>query len=206
MSMRVETTYLAECDYPGCSRFYDFRSPTKEDVIETVIDDDEWLCLFDSDNEPRFFCPRHLRYEQCSPNISSTVFFDPDTPDAQPSLHALNKFYEDMITLQPLPKLECEDTILAIIAEGGHKMNQGCVEIESETKLSIVAGFALREGDQVVPETFVPVALTKCESLIDGLCVVAVQINDQPSSAYKLLAEYLRFIADDLEEKAEPAE
>lgn len=32
-----------------------------------------------------------------------------------PTLHALNRFYEDMSTPQPLPKLECEDTILDIL-------------------------------------------------------------------------------------------
>lgn len=84
-------------------------------------------------------------------------------------------------------------------------MNQDYIEIDDETKLSIVTGFALREDDQVIPETFVPVSLTKCERLIDGRCVVSVQINDQPPSAYKLLAEYLRFIADDLEENAKTA-
>lgn len=84
-------------------------------------------------------------------------------------------------------------------------MNQDYIEINDETKLSIVAGFALREDDQVAPETFVPVALTECEYLADGLCAVNVQIDDQPPSAYKLLAEYLRLIADDLEETAETA-
>lgn len=82
-------------------------------------------------------------------------------------------------------------------------MNQDHIEINDETKVSIVAGFALCEDSQVIPETFVPVALTKCEPLIDGQCAVGVQINDQPPSAYKLLAGYLRFIADDLGEKAE---
>lgn len=115
MSIRAKTAYLVECDYPGCGGFYDFWSPTKEHAIETVIADDEWLFLFTSDNKPRLFCPLHLRYMQNSPDDSTTVFFDSDSPATQPTLHALNKYYEDMSTPQPLPKLECEDTILAVL-------------------------------------------------------------------------------------------
>lgn len=115
MSIRVGTTYLAICDYPGCGGFYDFWSPAGEHTIETVIDDDEWLCLFTSDNKPRLFCLLHLRYRQNFPDESTTVFFDSDSPATQPTLHALNKYYEDMRTPQPLPKLECEDTILAVL-------------------------------------------------------------------------------------------
>lgn len=115
MSMRTKTTYLAICDYPGCCLGYGFWESTEEDAIETVIDDDEWLCLFAGDNEPRFFCPLHLRYRPDPPYDSTTVFFDSDSPATQPTLHALNRFYEDMSTPQPLPKLECEDTILAIL-------------------------------------------------------------------------------------------
>lgn len=61
------------------------------------------------DNEPRFFCPLHLRYRPDPPDGSQTVFFE------QPTLHALNRFYEGMSTPQPLPKPECEDTIPAIL-------------------------------------------------------------------------------------------
>lgn len=76
MSMRVRTTYLAICDYPGCCLGHEFWELTEEHAIETVIDDDEWLCLFTGDNEPRFFCPLHLRYRpDSSPDDSPTVFF-----------------------------------------------------------------------------------------------------------------------------------
>lgn len=116
MSMRVRTTHLAICDYPGCCLGHEFWELTEEHAIETVIDDDEWLCLFTGDNEPRFFCPLHLRYRpDSSPDDSPTVFFDSDSPTTQSTLHALNKYYEDMSTPQPLPKLECEDTILAVL-------------------------------------------------------------------------------------------
>lgn len=84
-------------------------------------------------------------------------------------------------------------------------MKQDYVEINDETKLSVVVGVALREGDQVIPETFEPVALTKCEHLAGNQCVTSVQINHQPPSVYKLLAEYLRFMADDLEKETEAA-
>lgn len=112
MSIREGTTYLAICDYPGCCLGYEFWEPTKEDATSDVIDDEEWLCLFTGDNKPRFFCPLHLRYV---PDSLTPVFFDSDNPATQTTLHALNKYYEDMSTPQPLPKLECEDTILAIL-------------------------------------------------------------------------------------------
>ena len=112
MSIRERTNYLPKCDYPGCGMFYDFWSPTRETAIEDVIYDEEWLCLFTGDNEPRFFCPLHLRYE---PDSSPAVLFDSDSPDTQTTLYSLNRFYEDMSTPQPLPKLECEYTILAVL-------------------------------------------------------------------------------------------
>lgn len=73
------------------------------------------MCLFTNDNEPRFFCPLHLRYVQNSQDDCLTVFYDSDNPDTKTSVHALNKYYEDMSTPQPLPKPECEGTILAIL-------------------------------------------------------------------------------------------
>lgn len=125
MSMRVRTTYLATCDYPGCRMGYGFWEASEEDAITGVIDDDEWLCLFTGDNEPRFFCPLHVRYAQNSqydsPDDSPTVLFDSDSPATQPTLHALNRFYEDMST----PKLECEDTILAILQDENWEEHHG---------------------------------------------------------------------------------
>lgn len=115
MSIRAKTSYLVECDYPGCGGLYDFWSLTEEYAIGTVIDDDEWLCLFTSDNKPRLFYPLHLRYMQNFPDDSTPVFFYSDSPATQPTLHALNRFYEGVSTPQPLPKLECEDTILAVL-------------------------------------------------------------------------------------------
>lgn len=115
MSIATKTTYLATCDYPGCHMAYGFWAASEEGAITGVIDDEEWLCLFTGDNEPRFFCPLHLRYVQNSQHDWLTVFYGSDSPDTQPTSHALNKYYEDMSTPQPLPKLECEDTILAIL-------------------------------------------------------------------------------------------
>lgn len=43
MSVRVETTYLATCDYPDCHMTYDFWELTEEDAILEVIDNGEWL-------------------------------------------------------------------------------------------------------------------------------------------------------------------
>lgn len=115
MSIRVRTTYLAICDYPGCCLGHEFWELTEEHAIETVIDDDEWLCLFTGDNEPRFFCPLHLRHRPHSPSALPNVFYNSVIPDTQPTLHALNRFYEAMSTPQPLPKLACEDAILAVL-------------------------------------------------------------------------------------------
>lgn len=115
MSIATRTTYLAKCDYPDCHMAYDFWASSTEDAVENIIDDEEWLCLFTGDDEPRFFCPLHLRYVQNSQYVWLTVFYDSDSPDTQTSLHALNKYYEGMSTPQPLPKPECEDTIIAIL-------------------------------------------------------------------------------------------
>ena len=84
-------------------------------------------------------------------------------------------------------------------------MKQEYDEIDDETKLSIVVGVALREGDQVIPETFNPDALTKFEHIIGNKGAMSVHIKPQPPSAYSVIAEYLRVIADDLEKEAEKA-
>lgn len=115
MSFRERINYLPKCDYPGCAMFYEFWSPTRETAIEDVIYDEEWLCLFTGDNEPRFFCPLHLRHRPHSPSALPNVFYNSVIPDTQTTLRALNKYYEDMSTPQPLPKLECEYTILAVL-------------------------------------------------------------------------------------------
>lgn len=117
MSMRVRTTYKAKCDYAGCHMEYDFWESSAEDAVKDIIDDEEWLFLFTRDNQPRFFCPLHMRYDAYPPCLRSTVFYDSDSPDTQPTSHALNKYYEAMSTPQPLPKPECEDTILATLTD-----------------------------------------------------------------------------------------
>lgn len=115
MSIATRTTYLAKCDYPDCHMAYDFCESSEEGAITGVIDDEEWLCLFTGDNEPRFFCPLHLRYDKYSPCLRATVFYDSDNPDKQTSLPALNQYYEDMGVLQPLPRPDCESSILAVL-------------------------------------------------------------------------------------------
>lgn len=81
-------------------------------------------------------------------------------------------------------------------------MKQEYDVIDDETKISVVAGFALNDGTNAICETFIPVVLTKTEHLASEQCAIGVHINHQPSSAYKLLAEYLRIMADDLEKEA----
>ena len=127
MSIATRTTYLAKCDYPDCHMAYDFWASSTEDAVENIIDEEEWLCLFTGDNEPRFFCPLHLRYDEYSPCLRSTVFYDAGNPDMQTSLPALNQYYEDMSTLQPLPRPDCESSILAVLADFGqpHSLIQG---------------------------------------------------------------------------------
>ena len=115
MSIMTKTNYLAKCDYTGCHMAYDFWGSSREGVIDDITDDEEWLCLFTRDDQPRFFCPLHMRYDAYSLCLRSTVLYDSDSPDTQPTSHALNKYYEDMGTPQPLPKRGCEDTILAML-------------------------------------------------------------------------------------------
>lgn len=115
MSIATRTTYLAKCDYPDCHMAYEFWESSAEDAVGNIIDEEEWLCLFTGDNKPRFFCPLHLRYDKYSPCLRSTVFYDSDKPDKQTSLPALNQYYEDMSTLQPLPRPDCESSILAVL-------------------------------------------------------------------------------------------
>lgn len=81
MNMRVRTTYLAKCDYPGCRMHYNFWAMSEKNAIMDIINDGGWLCLFTNDNEPRFFCPLHLRYVQNSQYEWLTVFYDSDNPD-----------------------------------------------------------------------------------------------------------------------------
>lgn len=81
-------------------------------------------------------------------------------------------------------------------------MKQEYDVIDDESKVSVVVGVALREGDQVIQETFTPVALTKAERLIGHKSMISVHINHQPPSAYKVIAEYIRMMADDLEKEA----
>lgn len=115
MSMRESTTYLAQCDYPGCHMEYDFWDTSEKNETGDIIDDEEWLCLFTTDDKPRFFCPLHVRYVKYSGYDWFPVYYDVDRADRNPRLHALRKYYGDVSTPQPLPKLECEDTILAIL-------------------------------------------------------------------------------------------
>jgi hypothetical protein len=84
-------------------------------------------------------------------------------------------------------------------------MKQEYDSIIDESKVSVVVGVALREGDQVIPDTFTPVALTKVERLIGNKGMISVHINHQPPSAYKVIAEYIRMMADDLEKEAKDA-
>lgn len=126
--MRVRTTYLAKCDYPGCCMQYDFWATSEENAIMDITDDEDWLCLFTNDNEPRFFCPLHLRYVQNSQYDWLTVFYDSDNPDTQTSLHALNKYYEDMSTPATTAKTGMRGHHTSDSHKRGHEMS-GVLEL-----------------------------------------------------------------------------
>lgn len=119
MSMRTSTTYLAECDYPYCHISYDYWDTSEENETSDITDDGEWLCLFTSDGKPRFFCPLHVRYEKTSGYDWTPVYYDSYRADKQPITHDLRKYYEDVSTPQPLPKPECESSILKVLAGDG---------------------------------------------------------------------------------------
>jgi hypothetical protein len=107
---------------------YDFWATSEENAIMDITDDEDWLCLFTNDNEPRFFCPLHLQYVQNSQYDWLTVFYDSDNPDTQTSLHALNKYYEDMSTPQPLPKTGMRGHHTSDSHKRGHEMS-GVLEL-----------------------------------------------------------------------------
>lgn len=123
MSIREKATYLPQCDYPDCQIWYHFWERTKEAAIKDIIDDKEWLCLFTDDNEPRFFCPAHLQYDMRI--LPTIVLYDSDRPATHPTLQALNRYYEDMSTPQPLVHAKCEDTILAILQDENWEEHHG---------------------------------------------------------------------------------
>lgn len=121
MSFDTHVFFQAKCDYPGCNeRFesiYDWFFD-QCDAAEEVSDNYEWICLYTTSGEPRFFCPDHVHSEDNQP-----IYFDPDNPEYQPSDENLAAFYTDMAD-QPLPRYECEKTILAIMREESLKESE----------------------------------------------------------------------------------
>lgn len=109
MSFDTHMFYRPKCDYPGCENRwegveYDW-SYDEFDATEEVTDSEDWACLYDDDERPRFFCPLH----------TIGGWFEDDDPECQPHNKELYDYYSDVSIPQPLPAPECEDTILAVL-------------------------------------------------------------------------------------------
>lgn len=112
MSFDYHVFCRPKCDYPGCrNRWggieyveYDWIYD-EYDAAEEVTDSGDWVCLYDDDERPRFFCPLHM----------DGSYFDEDDPECRPSNAELIDYYRDVSTSQPLPAPECEDTMLAVL-------------------------------------------------------------------------------------------
>lgn len=109
MSFDTHVFYQPKCDYPGCrARWhgveYDW-SYDEFDATEEVEEGEDWICLYDDDERPRFFCPLH----------TIGGWFEDDDPKCRPCNEELIDYYLDAPTSQPLPAPECEGTILAVL-------------------------------------------------------------------------------------------
>lgn len=107
------TYYLAQCDYPGCGAKYEGGEydywETPDLASEDATSIDMWLAMADWNGTARFFCSRHLRLNE----RGYTLGYDFDNPELQPSNAELNTYYD--VDGLPIPKPECEDTILAVL-------------------------------------------------------------------------------------------
>ena len=109
MSFDTHVFVRPKCDYPGCRARWDGVeydwSYDEFDATEEVEESEDWVCLYDDDDRPRFFCPQH----------TGGSYFGEDDPECQPSNVELLDHYRDVLTSQPLPAPECEDTMLAVL-------------------------------------------------------------------------------------------
>ncbi|WP_137658140.1 hypothetical protein [Bifidobacterium moukalabense] len=113
MSFDTHVFYRPKCDYPGCgSRWagaeYDWNYDEAGATAE-VTDDECWIVLYKTPEQPCFFCQKHTRGGGCPDT------FDDDDPEYRPHNEELTDYYLDVSTDQPLPAPECEDTILAVL-------------------------------------------------------------------------------------------
>lgn len=112
MSFDTHVFVRPKCDYPdcparwGCVEYVEYDWIYDEfDATEEVEESEGWICLYDDDDRPRFFCPQH----------TIGGWFEEFDPECHPSNVELLDYYRDVLTPQPLPKPECEDTILAVL-------------------------------------------------------------------------------------------
>ena len=112
MSFDTHVFFRAKCDYPGCNKRFESTYDwffDQADATDEVCDAWDWICLSTARGDPRYFCPDHVHFED------GPIYFNADNPEYQPSEESLRAFYADVDTLQPLPRPECEKTILAIL-------------------------------------------------------------------------------------------
>lgn len=109
MSFDYHVFCRPKCDYPGCPARWDGVeydwSYDEYDATDEVEESENWICLYDDDERPRFFCPQH----------TIGGWFEEFDPECHPSNVELLDYYRAVLTSQPLPAPECEDTILAVL-------------------------------------------------------------------------------------------
>ena len=115
MSYDEKTFYRAACDYPECLECYSGDEYewwfSKSWALEDVEDNSSWLVIDGDDGVARFFCPRHLRLD----DGDWVVCCDLDDEEYMPANGELIPYYAASVSLKPLPKPECEATILQIL-------------------------------------------------------------------------------------------
>lgn len=115
MSFDLHCFCRPACCYPECHARYESEYEwyyDRDSAIDEVEESFDWICLHDARGNAHFSCPKHVHCKGHQP-----IYFDPDVPEYMPE-EALTDYYTRTSTSQPLPRPECESTILAILKEG----------------------------------------------------------------------------------------
>ena len=121
MSYKIEThtLYRPVCDYPCCRECYIGKEyglyASRTCAVKAVQDDMFWIVLEDASGVARFFCPRHIRLNE----KGLPVLFNESGENLMPSSGKLNERYLESVGDNPLPKLDCEDTIRKVLKGDG---------------------------------------------------------------------------------------
>lgn len=117
MSFDLHCFCRPACCYPECHASYESECEwyyDRDSAIDEVEESFDWICLHDARGNAHFFCPKHVHCKGHTP-----IYFDPDVPEYMPAAEeALTDYYTRTSPSQPLPRPECESTILAILREG----------------------------------------------------------------------------------------